>query len=90
MPATKAISALDFSIFSIIVKKNKPTMDEIGEVLKKELDPKKMQSNIRKLQKNGFVIISKKGQCNLSGAGKKEFKLLDKRFTMINSLDKAA
>jgi len=90
MPASTVTSVLDFNIFAIIINQTKSTIDQIWEVLKKEFDQKKIQSNVRKLQKNGLVKISKKGECQLTQAGKKEFKSIDKRFIMISSLDKEA
>ena len=91
MPATTVISIMDFNIFTLIALNNKPTIPELSESLKSDFDAKKVHSNIKKLEKNGFIKIMKKtGGCQLTATSKKELAQINKRIERISQIPKAA
>ncbi len=83
MPATIVVSIMDFNIFQLIQIKGKPTIAELSESLKADFTAKKVHANVKKLEKNGFIKLTKKGACQLTLAARKELKQINKRLDLI-------
>lgn len=84
MPASIVVSIMDFNIFQLIKIKGKPTIAELSESLKADFTAKKVHANVKKLEKNGFIKLTKKGACQLTLAAKKELKQITKRIDLIS------
>ena len=82
---------MDFNIFTLIALNNKPTILELSDSLKDDFEARRVHSNIKKLEKNGFIKISKKsGGCQLTRQGKNELSKINKRIERISQLPEAA
>ena len=87
MPATIVISILDFNIFTLINQGKKPTIEDLAAQLKQDFEAKKVHSNVKKLEKNGLIKITKKGVCQLTASSRKELITINKRIDRINDLE---
>lgn len=87
MPATIVISILDFNIFTLINQGKKPTIEDLAKLLKADFEAKQVQSNVKKLDKNGLIKILKNGVCQLTKSSRKELIKINKRIDRINDLE---
>lgn len=80
------ITVIDFNILTLIKIKQKPLIEEISVVFKKEFTHKQIWMIVKKLEKNKFLSIMKNGKHQLTVKGKGELAKINRRADLIDAL----